>query len=118
MPAYFPDFLPTALDLAGAPATKGDGISLLPFLLNPKRVAETRFLYWEFYEPVFRQAARLGRWKAVRLKRGGKLELYDLSVDAWESKNIAAEHPQFVAKMEEGMAREHRASPEYPDPAQ
>ncbi|ADW68271.1 arylsulfatase [Granulicella tundricola] len=116
MSAYFPDFLPTALDLAGAPVEKGDGISLRPYLMNPKLTGEERFLYWEFYEPVFRQAARLGRWKAVRLKRGGKLELYDLSVDAWESKDVAVDHPEIVAKMEAGMAREHRASAEYPDP--
>lgn len=117
MPAYFPDFLPTALDLAGAPPEKTDGISLRPYLMNPNASAPERFMYWEFYEPVFRQAARLGKWKAVRLKRGGKIELYDVSVDPWESKNIAAQHPDVVAQMEQGMAREHVASPEYPDPS-
>jgi arylsulfatase A-like enzyme len=117
MPAYFPDFMPTALDLAGAEAQHGDGISLKPYLLDAKKQGEERFLYWEFYEPVFRQAARLGKWKAVRLKRGGKMELYDLSVDPWESKDLASQHPDIVKKMDEGMAREHRASAEYPDPA-
>jgi hypothetical protein len=45
-------------------------------------------MYWEFYEPVYRQAARLGKWKAVRLKRGGKLELHDLSVDPGRAKTL------------------------------
>jgi arylsulfatase A-like enzyme len=116
MPAYFPDFLPTALDLAGAPAQRTDGLSLLPVLLDPTLAVPDRFMYWEFYEPVYRQAARLGKWKAVRLKRGAPLELYDLSVDPWESENIAAKHSDIVARMEEGMAREHAASAEYPDP--
>jgi arylsulfatase A-like enzyme len=119
VPAYFPDFVPTALDLATAPgkgSVRTDGTSLVPYLMNAKRVAPERFMYWEFYEPEFRQAARMGKWKAVRLKRGGTLEIYDLDVDPWESKNIAAEHPEIVAQIERGMAREHVPSPEYPDP--
>ncbi len=116
MPVYFPDVLPTALDLAASPPVKTDGISLLPYLLHPNQAANDRFMYWEFYEPVYRQAARLGKWKAVRLKRGGKLELYDLSVDPWESKDVATQHPDVVAKIEQGMAREHLPSAEYPDP--
>ena len=115
LPAYFPDFLPTALALANAPAEPTDGMSLLPFLLDPKRKGEDRFLYWEFYEPQFCQSARLGRWKAVRLRRNAKLELYDLSIDPSEEHNLAAQHPDVVARIEALMAKEHRASPEYPD---
>jgi arylsulfatase A-like enzyme len=115
-PVYFPDFLPTALDLAGAPAEKSDGVSLRPFLADPRHRGADRFLYWEFFDPEFRQVARWGKWKALRLKRGGPLELYDLSRDPKESKNVAGEHPDIVAKMAEGMAREHAASAEYPDP--
>ena len=115
MPVYFPDFLPTALDLAGAASEPTDGISLKPYLLEPSKRAKDRVLYWEFYEPVYRQAARWGKWKAVLLRRGGALELYDLSVDRWESKDVAADHPDIVSTMKEFLAREHRASPEYPD---
>jgi arylsulfatase A-like enzyme len=117
VPVYFPDFLPTALDLAGARAAKTDGVSLKPFLVDPQRKAGDRLLYWEYYDPEFRQAARWGKWKAVRLKRNGPLELYDLSTDPKESHNVAAAHPDIVAKMADGMAREHVASVEYPDPA-
>lgn len=116
VPVYFPDFLPTALDLAGAPPRASDGISLRAHLLDPRSIPPDRFLYWEFYEPVFWQSARFGRWKAVRLKRGAPLELYDLSTDRWESKNIAAQHPDVVTKMDGLMAAEHRPSAEYPDP--
>ena len=115
MPVYFPDFLPTALDLAGAAAEPTDGISLKPYLTDPSKRAGDRVLYWEFYEPVYRQAARWGRWKAVVLKKGGHLELYDLATDRWESKDVAAEHPDIVAKMRDILRHEHRSSPEYPD---
>ena len=53
----------------------------------------------------------------MRLKRNGPLELYDLERDPKESRNLAARHPDIVAHMAEGMAREHVASVEYPDPA-
>lgn len=116
VPVYFPDFLPTALALAGAPAQTGDGINLEPYLLDPKKKPEDRFMYWEFYEPQFCQAARFGKWKAVRRSRANKIELYDVSVDPWESKNLAEANPDMVKFMEDSMAREHKASPEYPDP--
>ncbi|WBS01114.1 arylsulfatase [Pseudoduganella sp. SL102] len=116
VPVYFPDFLPTALDLAGAPREKSDGVSLRPFLADAQRQGEDRFLYWEFYEPEFRQVARWGKWKALRMKRGGPLELYDLSRDPKESTNVAGQHPDIVKRMADGMAREHVASTEYPDP--
>jgi len=116
VPVYFPDFLPTALDLAGAPLAKTDGVSLKQLLVDPARKPADRLLYWEFYDPEFRQAARWGKWKAVRLTRNGPLELYDLSVDPKESKNLAAAHPDVIAYMSDGMAREHVASVEYPDP--
>jgi arylsulfatase A-like enzyme len=116
VPIYFPDFLPTALDLAGAPAAPTDGVSLRPFLVDPQRQAADRVLYWEYYDPEFRQVARHGKWKAIRLKRNGPLELYDLSRDPKESRNVAADHPDIVARMSDAMAREHVASVEYPDP--
>jgi arylsulfatase A-like enzyme len=116
VPVYFPDLLPTALAAAGAPVQPSDGIDLMPHLRDVTVIPAERFLYWEFYSPEFRQAARMGRWKAIRLQRGGEILLFDLSVDPWESRNLAAQHPEVVGIMDEGMAREHRASAEYPDP--
>ncbi|WP_347303891.1 arylsulfatase [Croceibacterium sp. TMG7-5b_MA50] len=116
VPIYFPDLLPTALSAAGAPSQPGDGIDLLPHLLNTDAVPPDRFMYWEFYSPEYRQAARYGKWKAVRLQRAGQTQLFDLSADPWESRNLASDYPEVVQFMNDGMAREHRASAEYPDP--
>ena len=41
----------------------------------------------------------MGKWKALRLKPGRKIELYDLDNDVAESKNLADEHPEIVAEM-------------------
>ncbi|MFT4113131.1 arylsulfatase [Silvibacterium sp.] len=114
-PTYFPDFLPTALALAGAPPEATDGVSIVPVLRNPKSTAlDDRLMYWEFYEPVYRQAARWGKWKAVRLKRDAPLELYDLSVDPSEEHNIAAQHPDIVKRLDDYTRQSHHESPEYP----
>jgi len=118
VPVFFPDFVATALDLAGALAVHSDGISLVPYLLHPERKAEERFLYWEFYEPSFEQAVRWGKWKAVRHGRKGVLELYNLAQDPAEKLDVAAQHPQVVARIEQYILMTHTPSAEYPDPSE
>jgi len=117
VPVFFPDFVPTALDLAGAPPEHSDGISIRPYLMHPELKPTDRFLYWEFYEPKFEQAVRWGKWKAVRHGRNGALELYDLTTDPAETINIAAQHPDVVARIETYIRQTHTPSEEYPDPA-
>ncbi|MBV6498381.1 MAG: Arylsulfatase [Prosthecobacter sp.] len=100
---YFPDFMPTAAELAGTPAPEQtDGISLVP-LLSGKADAQRRheFLYWEFHEGGFRQAALYqGRWKGVR--SGGPdapVQLFDQENDAAELTNVAEKHPDIAARI-------------------
>ncbi len=100
----FWDVLPTCTDLAGIETPqKIDGISFLPTLLQSSRQKQHASLYWEFHEQGGKQAVRMGRWKAVRLKVSKKsnapVELYDLDNDPGEQKDIAAEHPDIVKKM-------------------
>jgi arylsulfatase A-like enzyme len=117
VPAFFADFMPTALDLAGAPTTSGDGMTLKPFLLDPELKGPDRLLYWEFYEPSFEQAVRWGEWKAVRHGRRGALELYNLIRDPAETINVASDHPKIVERIEHYIAHTHVPSSEYPDPS-
>ena len=116
-PWAFWDFLPTAVELAGAKLPAGhktDGRSLVSFLRGgeaPKR----EYFYWELHEtnkPL--QAVRFGDWKAVRNGPGLPLELYDLATDLAEAKNLAAAKPDLVARAEALMKAAHTDDPNWP----
>jgi arylsulfatase A-like enzyme len=117
---YFADFLPTAAELAGVGRPeKTDGVSIVPTLLD--RDAEQNqhdYLYWEFYEQRGGRAVRMGRWKGVRPKWHAPTELYDLTRDPGEERNVAAEHPEVVAKIDAAMREAHVPATEWkiPDP--
>ena len=102
LPTAFWDFYPTAGHLARAslPNQPIDGISIVPTLLGKGEQARHDFLYWEFHEGAYKQAVRMGRWKGVRFGTEEPLELYDLGADVGETKNVAAQHPDVVAKIE------------------
>jgi len=110
---YFADVLPTLATLAGAEVPKTvDGINILPTLLgNLQPELENRFLYWEFPRPHFRQAGRLGKWKAIKLRPEEPIALYDLSVDLKETKDVAKDHPQIVADFDKQFKASHTESP-------
>lgn len=100
-PLAFWDMLPTFCELTSAAAPRGiDGISVLPAILDNKRVDHPP-MYWEFHENGFKQAVRWGDWKAVRTQADGPIELYDLKTDLSEQRNVAASHPSEV-----GVARD------------
>ncbi|MBW3624995.1 MAG: arylsulfatase [Armatimonadetes bacterium] len=114
---YFADIMPTAAQIAGVKPPKNDGESLLPTLLGKDRKRQpTRPLYWEFYEGGTSQAARMDRWKAVRKPIGGPVELYDLSADPGETRNIAERNPSIVKKLAAYMDRAHTPSPHWKTP--
>ncbi len=101
-PWYFPDVLPTLAAVAGVDAPEGlDGINVLPVILGKPQDTSDRFFYWEFYERGYEQAVRWRNWKVIRLEPNSPPELYDLSVDPGEANNVAAEHPEIVAKIED-----------------
>ncbi|MEM6798952.1 MAG: arylsulfatase [Planctomycetota bacterium] len=119
----FWDFPATACELAGLPPLKpeeSDGISYAATLRGePSGQREHEYLYWEFYEQGGKQAVRLAgkdsRWKGVRLNvsrdRNTPIELYDLSVDLGETTDVAAEHPEVVARIKAVMKEAHTDSP-------
>jgi len=106
---YFPDVLPTLAELAGAPVPKDiDGLSILPELLGEdvvgRKQQQHEYLYWEFFD---QQAVRMGNWKAVKPRRKKQWELYDLSRDISEKNDLAAEHPEVLAKMKAFAEQAH-----------
>jgi arylsulfatase A-like enzyme len=114
-PFAFWDFLPTAAALAQAKVAEPiDGISLLPVWLDLPQTNHHECLYWEFHERGFQQAARMGDWKAVRLKTDGALELYNLKTDPGEKQNVAAQNPEVVAKLEAWLKTARADSEHWP----
>ena len=129
----FEDWIPTLLELAGAkektPAGL-DGISFAPTLAGQSQPSRP-FLYREFPAYGGQQMARIGDWKGVRqnlMPQAGKkaktnakpnlaIELYNLKTDPKESKDVAAEHADAVARIEELMREQHVKSAEFPFPA-
>jgi arylsulfatase A-like enzyme len=108
------DMLPTLTELAGAtPPPNLDGRSVVRALRGQPQ-PEHDFLYWEFHERGFQQAVRMGRWKAVRLKAGARLELYDLIGDPFEQKNVAADRPEVVDKIEAWLKTARTESARWP----
>jgi arylsulfatase A-like enzyme len=116
----FEDWMPTLLELVGAreAAPPGiDGISFAPTLLG--QAQEPRpLVYRELPGYGGQQSIRVGDWKGVRQGLSGpgvpRLELYDLKADIGESWDVAAAHPDVVARLEGLMAREHVPSVEFP----
>ena len=112
---YFADVLPTLAEIAQTNPSDGiDGVSVLPTLLGKRQDIADRFLYWEFFEGGFKQAVRWRNWKAVRLKTRQKLELYDLSQDTGETQNVAAKHPNIVARINEYLKTARSESQAWP----
>lgn len=95
----FWDFLPTCAELLGEQPLAGiDGISILPTLLGrPQHQKKHEHLYWELSN---QQAVRMGDWKALRLKPGQRIQLFNLGTDLGEQKDVADEHPDIVARAE------------------
>ena len=114
----FWDFLPTVAELAGVePETKVDGISMVPTLLGQGNQSQHEFLYWEFPSMRGRIAIRKGDLKAIKygvlLNRDTPWELYDLSNDVSETRDIASENPETLAEMNSIVKQSH-ATPENP----
>ena len=109
------DLLPTFAEAGGCELPRGlklDGVSFLPALLGQPGQKRHQHLYWESPARQGAQAVRLGDWKGVRLgvKRdpAAKAQLFDLKDDPAESRDVAGEHPDVVAKIERVM-REGRS---------
>jgi arylsulfatase A len=115
-PWAFWDYLPTVAELSGThiPANvPADGLSLASYLKGgavPKREC----FYWELHEGAPIQAVRWDDWKAVRNGVNKPMELYDLKADVSEARNIAAKHPELVAKAEALMKASRVDHPDWP----
>lgn len=118
--SYLGDVLATLADLAEVdPPEPNDSISFLPTLLRAgEEQPQHEALYWEYYNRGTVQAVRRGKWKAVRQPMlTGEIELYNLERDLSERQNVADEHPDVVARLEEVMDEAHTPSERWTVPA-
>lgn len=102
----FWDLLPTFAELVGADPPEGiDGISILSALKGQRLETGRGYLYWDYGHTRRRydQAVRWKDWKGVRLGQGSPLELYNLKTDIGETKDLAAERPDIVDRIENFM---------------
>lgn len=115
--AYFGDWMATAAELAQTDVPAGcDSISWVPTLHGqPEAQLRHEFLYWEFHEGGFAQAALYqGRWKGIR--RGvpeSPVVLYDLESDPAEKIDVAPENPEIAAKIGEYLVTARNSSPDW-----
>ncbi|MCA9231207.1 MAG: arylsulfatase [Planctomycetales bacterium] len=105
--AAFWDFLPTLCDIADLPTPAGiDGLSIAPTLLDNVEQTTHDYLYWEFPAYGGQQAIRQGDWKAVRqnISQGNmEIQLFNLADDIAEQRDLAKQHPDRVAQLDELM---------------
>lgn len=116
--AYFGDWMATCAELGGFDTPeKCDSISFVPTLFGEnERQKNHEFLYWEFHEGGFRQAALyLGRWKGIRSgSPAAPLVLYDQYTDIGEQVNVASSHPDIASAIEQYLDSARSNSQNWP----
>jgi len=115
----FWDIMPTFAELSGTKAADNtDGISFVPTLFGKSRQKKHEYLYWEFHEQGGKVAVAKGNWKAIWLNISNpektKTELYNLSEDIREENNLAKQHPEIVAELDQIMRKAHTDSKAFP----
>jgi len=109
------DMWATFAELAGAPLNEQtDGLSVVPTLLGRSGQRRHDALYWEYHSGGSSQAVRMENWKGIRtnvLKNpGAAIELYDLARDPGETRDVAADHPAVVQRVERVMRQRTKST--------
>ena len=111
--ADFADLFPTFAELGAARMPPGlDGVSIVPTLLG--RTAQQKRREYHYWESAPQQAVRSGDWKLFRAAPDQRPELYNLAKDIGETTNVAAAHPEMVARLEKMLAAAHVDSADFP----
>ncbi|WP_455216958.1 sulfatase-like hydrolase/transferase, partial [Kaarinaea lacus] len=111
--SYFPDVLPTIMEMSGIAINRPvDGISFYPALAgNVGNQKEHEFLYWEYHGAGGSRALRMGNWKSVISPYEGFMELYDLDKDPGEKNDVSDEYKDIVSLHNRIIEREHTDLP-------
>ena len=105
-PGHLIDLVPTILEVAGGKADEtappAPGKSLVPLFAKDGTVTPDSL--WWLHEG--NRALRVGDWKIVAAGKDAAWELYDLSADRSETKNLAAGQPEKVRELAAQWARQ------------
>ena len=109
------DLMATMADLTGQPKPRAsDGISYLPTLTGEGEQVRHEYLAWEFHGYGGQLALIDFPWKIVRqdvkTKKPGEWQLYNLQDDPSESNDLAAKHPDIVAKMDKTFRNDRQSN--------
>ncbi|MGL6073853.1 MAG: sulfatase-like hydrolase/transferase [Fimbriiglobus sp.] len=101
------DIVPTILGYAGVVAEGLDGQDLREVLAGGTQ--KTRELYWHYPHYANQgstpgSAVRVGNMKLIEFALAGRQELFDLSKDLSESRNLASEKPEVVKELSAKLA--------------
>jgi arylsulfatase A-like enzyme len=106
------DLCPTLLDAAqisAEPSGPFDGLSLSGVLKRPAVPLQRDALYFHYphYYPTTSpvSAIRQGDWKLLEYFEDDHVELYDLSNDPGEAKNLATARPQMAEQLRTKLRR-------------
>jgi arylsulfatase A len=114
----FQDLLPTLAEIAGADLPANiDGIPFTPTLSGKEDQKKHEYLYMEFPSYGGQQMVRMENWKGVRqniFSDSLHIELYNLSEDIGEVRDISGDNPDIVKRMEEIMKKARFPSDEFP----
>ncbi|TCS85860.1 putative sulfatase [Anseongella ginsenosidimutans] len=108
------DVFPTICSITGAktdPPRARDGADITPLLRDPSGAGWKReMLYWHFpyYHPDFvntkpQSSIREGRYKLLYFYEEGRTELYDLSRDPGEGRDLSLAMPGKAARMKDSL---------------
>ena len=127
VPTIHVDFFPTLLEIADAPRPNQalDGESLVPLFRDPSARLRREAIFQHFpgylgaglgtYRTTPVSVVQSQEWKLMEFLEDGRVELYDLSEDVGETRNLASELPE---KAEEllGLLRTWREEIDAPMP--
>ena len=109
-PVLLADLFPTLLRAAGRPLPDGiDGLDLSALLRDPAARLGRDALYFHYphyYETTTPAGAvRAGDWKLLEYFEDGRTELYNLSADPGEERDLASFEPARAAELRTRLAR-------------
>lgn len=120
--SYFPDWFDTLADVGGAKiaADSTDGIDLVPAFKGKAVAKRKEPMMWEFHGYGGIIAVRDGDWKAIRRglksKKVQPWELYNISSDPFEKKDLAKQNPERVQQLEQAWLDSRTVNKTFPLP--